>query len=79
MGKIKLLQKELNVLLEQEDMKQKQRAKKNWFKGGDKNTNLFHSYASQHRKKNHIMHISNEDNQEFKDEEEIARAFQQYF
>lgn len=35
---IKCLQEELGLLLEQEDLKWKQRAKRNWYQAGDKNT-----------------------------------------
>ncbi|XP_042980139.1 uncharacterized protein LOC122310310 [Carya illinoinensis] len=54
---IKSLQRDLGLLLAQEDLKWKQRAKWNWYKNGDKNTKFFHSCASQKRIKNRIKEI----------------------
>lgn len=54
---IKSLQKELGMLLEKEDLKWKQRAKRNWYLLGDRNTRFFHACASQKRKKNRIKEI----------------------
>ncbi|XP_041003935.1 uncharacterized protein LOC121249294 [Juglans microcarpa x Juglans regia] len=39
---IREVQKELDSLLDQEDLKWKQRAKRNWYKHGDRNTKFFH-------------------------------------
>ncbi|XP_042944707.1 uncharacterized protein LOC122278595 [Carya illinoinensis] len=49
-SEIKSLQKELEKLLEQKDMKWRQRAKQNWFQLGDRNTRFFHSCATQRQK-----------------------------
>lgn len=46
---IKTLHGELGLLLEQEDMKWKQRANRTWYQLGDKNTKFFHSCASPRR------------------------------
>ncbi|XP_035542487.1 uncharacterized protein LOC118344867 [Juglans regia] len=46
MGEIKKLREELGFLLEQEDLRWKQRAKKQWLAYGDKNTQFFHACAS---------------------------------
>jgi hypothetical protein len=41
------LNKELYDLLEQEDLKWKQRAKENWLRFGDRNTKYIHACATQ--------------------------------
>jgi hypothetical protein len=38
---IKELQQEIDFLLEQEDIRWKQRAKQNWYRNGDRNTPFF--------------------------------------
>lgn len=43
---IKRLDGKTTVLLEKEDLKWYQRAKNNWYNLGDKNTKLFHTYAT---------------------------------
>jgi hypothetical protein len=55
---IKRLQGELNLLLEMEDMKWKQRAKRKWFRQGDRNTKFFHTWATQRRRNNFISKIN---------------------
>lgn len=59
---IRSIQLEINTLLEQEDIRWKQRAKRTWYRCGDKNTKFFHTYANQRRKKNLIKSISTESN-----------------
>lgn len=43
---IRCLQGELNHLLEMEDIRWRQRAKRNWFQRGDQNTKFFHAWAN---------------------------------
>lgn len=57
---IKHLQSEIAQLLEHEDMKWKQRAKRNWFNQGDRNSKFFHAWANYRRKRNHIGNIKDE-------------------
>lgn len=77
-GDIKLLQKELNDLLDKEDIKLRQRAKRKWYKEGDRNTKFFHACASQLRKKNSI-HIILEENREWTEDSDIATTFCKFF
>lgn len=44
---IKTLQDELHLLMEQEDVKWKQRAKENWLTNGDHNTKYFYACTNQ--------------------------------
>jgi gluconate kinase len=48
------LQQEVSDLLEQDDVKWRQRAKENWLKHGDKNSKYFHACANQRRRANQI-------------------------
>lgn len=52
MKEIKKLQQDLFIMLAQEDLKWKQRAKRNWYKYGDRNTKYFHTCDNQRRVKN---------------------------
>ena len=51
-AKIRNLRRELNELLEDEELYWGQRAKAHWLKEGDRNTKFFHTHASEKRKKN---------------------------
>ncbi|XP_041027017.1 uncharacterized protein LOC121267238 [Juglans microcarpa x Juglans regia] len=48
---IRKVKEELNLLLEKEDLRWRQRAKTNWCKLGDRNTKYFHACAKQRKKK----------------------------
>ena len=51
---MKKLEKEINTLLNKEAQMWRQRAKVQWLKDRDRNTRVFHSKASQRRRKNYI-------------------------
>jgi len=42
---------QLELQLEQEEIYWVQRARANWLKHGDRNTNFFHHFASSHKKR----------------------------
>ena len=54
---IKKLNAEIELLLEKEDLRWKQRAKQNWYKDGDRNTQHFHAWANQRRRTNRIQKV----------------------
>jgi hypothetical protein len=41
------IKSELDSLLEQEELKWRQKAKENWLMYGDRNSKFFHAYANQ--------------------------------
>jgi len=51
------LQSELHFLLEQEEIKWKQRAREEWLKSGDGNTKFFHACANQKSRRKQILRI----------------------
>jgi hypothetical protein len=54
---IKQVQREIEQLLEMEDIKWKQRAKRNWIIKGDRNTKFYHACANQRKRKTFISEI----------------------
>lgn len=77
--RVKLLKREVGLLLEQENLKWKQRAKRDWLLFGDKNTKFFHACASQRRRKNEIKSVVDSEARERVGQEEVAATFRQYF
>ncbi|KAG7964428.1 hypothetical protein I3843_09G170100 [Carya illinoinensis] len=55
--KLKVLQREVEHQLEEEELKWRQRAKQHWLKNGDRNTQFYHMHANQRRKTNTISQI----------------------
>lgn len=56
---IKHLQEDIDIILEREDVRWKQRAKQNWYRHGDRNTQFFHAWANHRRRINSIRSITN--------------------
>ena len=59
-AEIRAICRELNELLDDEELYWGQRAKAHWLKEGDKNTKYFHAHASDRRKQNTILGIWDE-------------------
>lgn len=76
---IKKLQLEIDQLLEQEDIKWKQRAKQHWYQKGDRNTPFFYAWASHRKRINHIKWVRDEDGREWTQLDEIAQAFVNFY
>jgi exonuclease III len=76
---IKEKEKELDDLLEKEEMWWSQRAKTLWLIHGDKNTNFFHQKASQCRRKNKIEAIKDAMNVTQTEKENIEEIFLNHF
>ncbi|XP_042988663.1 uncharacterized protein LOC122316195 [Carya illinoinensis] len=78
-GIIKEVQLEIDKLLEEENVKWKQRAKQAWLKDGDSNSKFFHRCANQRRKTNEINCLVREDGSLTRDLEEISECFGNYY
>jgi hypothetical protein len=76
---IKVLQGEIEFLLEQEDIRWKQRAKQSWYQYGDRNTPYFHAWANHRRKVNQMLKITDEEGRVWKKQKEIGAAFTRFF
>ncbi|KAF5447221.1 hypothetical protein F2P56_032789 [Juglans regia] len=76
---IKNLQKDIDRLLEEENVKWQQRAKQNWLRDGDRNSKFFHRCANQRSKTNEISKLVLDDGRIINDMEGIAEAFCQHY
>lgn len=76
---INQVQGEINRLLEMEDIRWRQRAKRNWYAHGDRNTQYFHTWANQRRRQNYIGSIKDDDGRVWSEQEGIGRAFSMYY
>jgi hypothetical protein len=76
---IRKLQGEIEYIMEQEDVRWKQRGKQNWYKNGDRNTSFFHAWASHRRKINTIKKIEDEQGREWVEPKEISAAFINFY
>ena len=76
---IRALRRELNELLNDEELFWGQRAKAHWLKEGDRNTKYFHAHASDRRKQNTILGIWDEYGRWCGEKESIAQAAVAYF
>jgi hypothetical protein len=72
-------QKELQNLLDREDMQWRQRAKSDWLRDGDRNTRYFHECANARRKTNRIHTILDADERQCDTEDEVQMGFINYF
>ena len=58
-NRVRVLEHEINLLMDREAQMWSQRSKIQWLKDGDRNTRYFHSKASQHRRQNYMKGVYN--------------------
>jgi hypothetical protein len=75
----KALKSKLHSLLEQEDLKWRQRVKVEWLPNGDRNTKFFHACANQRMRINNIGNILDVNGISCTRPEDVERAFVGYF
>ena len=69
----------LELLMEQEELTWIQRARANWLKHGDSNTNFFHHYASSRRKNNNIKGLVDDNGIRHEDSNTMRSMVHNYF
>jgi hypothetical protein len=75
----KNIQKELQILLDRDDARWRQRAKKAWLKSMDRNTTYYHACANAKRRKNFIYAIKDLEGRQRETTEIVGVAFVEYF
>ncbi|XP_012847426.1 PREDICTED: uncharacterized protein LOC105967373 [Erythranthe guttata] len=73
------LSRELDELLDKEEVMWRQRAKAHWMREGDKNTKFFHAKASSRRRKNTIAGLCNSEGVWCEREADIEKIVSDYF
>jgi len=68
----------LELLLEQEEIIWVQRARANWLKHGDRNTNFFHHYASARKRRNMVKGLVDDQGVRHEDIEEMSSMVRDY-
>jgi hypothetical protein len=73
------LKGEIEYILEQEDVRWKQRGKQNWNKNEDCNTPFFHAWVTHRQKINSIKWIENEEGRIWNKTKEVSVAFINFY
>ena len=69
----------LELLLEQEEIIWVQRARANWLKHGDRNTNFFHHFASHRKRRNMVRALVDDQGVKRENVEKMREMVQHYF
>lgn len=77
--RFRTLSNKVEGLLEEDNLKWKQRARQRWLQEGDKNTKYFHQCANQRKKTNSIQKIINDEREVLTKPEDIGTQFQKFY
>jgi hypothetical protein len=69
----------LELLMEQEEIFWVQRARANWLKHGDRNTNFFHHFASSRKRKNMVRGLVDDQGNRHEDQGMMNHMVKEYF
>jgi hypothetical protein len=75
----KEIQLQIEITLEKEEMFWVQRARANWLKHGDRNTNFFHRMASKRKKQNTIKFLMDDNGIKHEDKDSMCDVVYNYF
>jgi hypothetical protein len=75
----KEIQAQIEITLEKEEMFWVQRARANWLKHGDRNTNYFHNFASKRKKHNTIKGLVDDNGIRHEDRDAMCGIVYNYF
>ena len=78
-AEINSLRREINNLLDDEELYWGQRSKAHWLREGDKNTKFFHAQASEKRKQNTISGLWNNNGVWCDEKESLVQVATSYF
>jgi hypothetical protein len=73
------IQLQIEITLEKEEIFWVQRARANWLKHGDRNTNFFHNFASKRKKQNTIKGLVDENGIRHEDRDAMCGLVYNYF
>jgi len=69
----------IELILEQEEIYWVQRARANWLKHGDRNSNFFQNYATQRKRRNNIKYLIDDNRVKHEDWDTMKLLVQNYF
>ncbi|KAH1031929.1 hypothetical protein J1N35_044103 [Gossypium stocksii] len=69
----------LNIEADKEEIFWEQRARVNWLKNGDRNTNFFHKVVISRNKRNRILGLSKDDSELISNPDDMLRVVIEYF
>lgn len=73
------VQKDLNLILAQEESYWRQRSQIFWMREGDRNTRFFHATTSQRRQRNEVTNLRGENGQQTSSKKEMSIIAETYF